>query len=67
MKILLFPLVLVWKLVALVVGLTGRLLAVTIGLAFVVVGGVLCVTVIGLLPGILLGLFGLAMVVRGLF
>ncbi len=67
MRILLFPFVLVWKLLALVVNLTGRLLAVTIGLAFIVVGGILCVTVIGLLPGILLGLFGLAMVIRGLF
>ncbi len=67
MKLLLLPFVLVWKLLALVVNLTGRLLAVTIGLAFVVVGGLLIVTVIGAVPGALLALFGFAIVLRGLF
>ncbi len=67
MKILLLPFVLLWKLFALVVNLTGRLLAVTIGLALVVVGGILCVTVIGLLPGIVLLGLGLLLVLRGIF
>ncbi len=67
MKILLFPLVLVWKLLALFVNLTGRLLAVTIGLAFIVVGGVLSLTGIGALLGIPLLGFGFLLVIRGLF
>ncbi len=67
MKILMFPLVLVWKLLALVVNLTGRLLAVTIGLAFIVVGGVLTLTAIGALLGIPLLGFGFLLVIRGLF
>ncbi len=67
MKLLLLPFVLLWKLLALVVNLTGRLLAVTIGLVFIVVGGVLCITVIGLIPGVVLVGFGFLMVMRGLF
>lgn len=67
MKLLLLPFVLVWRLFALVVQVTGRLLAITLGLAFVVVGGLLSLTGIGLLLGVPILAMGLLLVARGLF
>ena len=64
---LLWPFVVLWKLVAGVVELVGRLAALVIGLALLLVGAVLTATVIGAVVGIPLAAIGLLLMVRSLF
>jgi hypothetical protein len=63
----LWPFWAIWKLVVGIVAATGRLVAVIIGLVFLIVGVVLTVTVIGAIVGIPFIIFGLLLMVRGLF
>jgi hypothetical protein len=64
---ILWPFWALWRLVTLVVGLTGRLLAVALGLVFMIAGFVLSLTIVGLVVGVPLFLIGLLLVFRGLF
>lgn len=64
---LLWPFVFLWRLVAGIVELTGRLLAVLLGLAIMVIGIVLSVTIIGAVLGTPLLILGFMLVLRGLF
>ena len=63
----LWPFVALWRLLAFILELTGRIL----GLALVIVGIVLSLTlsltVVGAIVGIPLAIFGLMLMVRGLF
>lgn len=63
----LWPFWAIWRLVATVVNLTGRLLAVILGFALMIAGVLLSITVIGAIIGIPLILFGVLLVIRGLF
>jgi hypothetical protein len=63
----LWPFWAIWKLVAGIVTATGRLVAVILGLVFLTVGVVLSATVIGAIIGIPFIIFGLFLMVRGLF
>jgi hypothetical protein len=63
----LWPFWAIWKLVVGIVAATGRLVAVILGLVFLIVGVVLTVTVIGAIVGIPFIIFGLLLMVRGLF
>jgi len=63
----LWPFWAIWKLVAGIVTATGRLVAVILGLVFLIVGVVLTVTVVGAIIGIPFIIFGLFLLVRGLF
>jgi len=63
----LWPLVALWRLVTGILMLTGRLVAVILGLVFVLVGAVLSATVVGAILGVPLILFGGLLVLRGLF
>ena len=63
----LWPFAAIWNLVAWIVNLTGRLVAVILGLVFLIVGAILTITVIGAILGIPMILFGLLLVVRGLW
>ncbi len=63
----LWPFWAIWKLVVGIVAATGRLVAVIIGLVFLIVGVVLTVTVVGAIVGIPFIIFGLLLMVRGLF
>jgi hypothetical protein len=65
--ILLKPFAWLWNLVAEIVKLTGRLVAVIIGLLLMVAGVLLTVTVVGALLGVPLLIVGFLLVVRGLF
>jgi len=67
MNILLWPFVALWRLLSLIVELTGRLLALIIGIVFLIVGFVLTVTVVGAVVGIPLIALGLLFIIRGLF
>jgi hypothetical protein len=55
------------KLVAGIVSLTGRLLAVLLGLVLFIAGTILTVTIIGAVIGIPLATFGIMIMVRGLW
>jgi hypothetical protein len=57
----------IWKLLETILKFTGRLVAITVGLAFLIAGMVLCFTVLGLPTGLPLAAVGLLLVVRGLF
>lgn len=56
-----------WKLITGILGLTGRLVAGIIGTVFVVLGVVLCITVIGAIAGVPLIIIGILLVLRCLF
>ena len=47
----LWPFVMLWKLIATIVGLTGRFLAMVIGLVFIIVGVLVSLTLIGAIIG----------------
>jgi hypothetical protein len=64
---ILWPFWAVWKLVELILAATGRLVAVILGLVFLIVGVVLTATVIGAIVGIPFIIFGLLLTLRGLF
>lgn len=63
----LWPFVALWRLIAGILELTGRLLGIVLGLVLVIVGFVISLTIIGAVIGIPLILFGLLLMVRGLF
>ena len=63
----LWPFVALWRLVTGILALTGRLVAVILGLVFVLVGAVLSATVVGAIIGVPFILFGGLLVIRGLF
>jgi hypothetical protein len=64
---LLWPFVAVWRLLTLIVELTGRLIAVLLGFILIIVGVILTVTIAGAVIGIPLILFGFMLLVRGFF
>jgi len=63
----LWPFWALWKLVAGLVTVTGRLVAVVLGLAFLIIGVVLTATVVGAVVGIPFILIGFLLALRGLF
>ncbi len=64
---LFWPFIAIWKLLAAILNLTGRLIGVVLGIVFMSVGGVLIITVILVPVGVPLAAFGFLLVVRGLF
>ncbi len=65
-NLLLLPFRLIWGLARLIVNLTGRLLAVLIGVVLVVVGVVLTLTVIGAIAGVPLIAIGAGLILKGI-
>ena len=63
----LWPFWAIWQLIAWIVLLTGRVVAVILGLVLMVVGAVVSLTVVGLIVGVPLFLIGLLLVFRGIF
>lgn len=63
----LWPFHALWRLLSFVLNLTGRLLCGVLGLVFLLVGGVLTMTVIGAVIGVPLGLFGFLLMLRAIF
>jgi hypothetical protein len=64
---ILWPFIALWKLLAGLIGLTGRLAAVIIGAVLMLVGGIVSLTVVGAVIGIPLAVLGLLIILRGLF
>jgi hypothetical protein len=63
---ILWPFWAVWQLIAWIVNLTGRLLAVILGFILLVAGLIVTLTIVGAIIGLPLMLLGLLLVVRGL-
>jgi hypothetical protein len=63
----LWPFWAIWQLFSWIVQLTGRLIAIIIGFALIIIGAVLCITVVLLPVGIPMILFGFLLTMRGLF
>jgi hypothetical protein len=63
---LLWPVWALWRFVALIVEMTGRLIAVLLGFVLIVVGALLCMTLIGAIVGIPLMVTGTMLVIRGI-
>jgi hypothetical protein len=64
---LLWPFVLVWRFVTWILGLTGRLLAILLGVVLMILGVVISLTIIGAILGVPLAILGFLLVLRGLF
>ncbi len=62
-----WPFAAIWNLVAWIVTLTGRLVAVILGFAFLILGIILTITVVGAIVGIPLAIVGVLMIVSGLW
>ncbi|HSM72288.1 MAG TPA: hypothetical protein VK851_12160 [Anaerolineales bacterium] len=63
----LWPFAAIWKLLAVIVELTGRFLAMILGILLMVVGVLISLTVIGAIIGIPLGIVGLLLFLKGIF
>jgi hypothetical protein len=64
---ILWPFVALWKLLAGLIDITGRLVAVILGAVLMLLGGLISLTVVGAVIGIPLAVLGLLIVLRGLF
>lgn len=64
---ILWPFRALWRLMTLILGITGRILCALLGLAFMVVGILIAMSVVAAPLGIPLAAFGLLLVVRALF
>ena len=63
----LWPFVAIWKLLAVIVEMTGRLVAMILGIVLMLVGVLVSLTVIGAIVGVPLALIGLLLFFRGIF
>lgn len=63
----LWPFWAIWRLLTFIVELTGRLVAVVIGLVLMIVGALVSLTVIGAVIGVPLILIGFLLVLRSFF
>lgn len=63
----LWPFYAIWRLITWIVRLTGRLIAIILGFALIIIGAVLCITVVLLPLGVPMIVFGFLLTMRGLF
>jgi hypothetical protein len=63
----LWPFAAVWKLIAVIFEMTGRLLAMILGIVLMLVGVLISLTVIGAIIGIPLAIVGFLLFIRGIF
>ena len=67
MKWLLFPFTALWKLMTIILELTGRMLAIIMGTLFIALGIALILTVVASPLGIALLILGILLLIRSLF
>jgi hypothetical protein len=65
--LLLWPFVMLWHLIATIVGLTGRFVAMVLGIVFIIVGVIISLTLIGAIIGIPLAVIGVLLFLKGIF
>jgi len=63
----LWPFVAIWKLLATIVEMTGRLLAMILGIVLMFVGFLVSLTIVGAIVGVPLAIVGLLLFLRGIF
>ena len=62
-----WPFVALWRLLALIIGFTGRVIAIVLGIVVMILGLLATLTFVGAVVGIPLMIFGFLLVVRGIF
>ena len=65
--LLLWPFYAIWRLLTLILNVVGRLLCALLGIAFMVAGSAIAMSVVGAPLGIPLAAFGFLLVLRALF
>jgi hypothetical protein len=65
--LLLWPFYAIWRLVALILEITGRLIGVVLGLVLLILGLLVSLTVVGAVVGIPLMILGMLLILRALF
>jgi hypothetical protein len=63
----LWPFAAIWKLIAVIVEMTGRFLAMIIGILLIIVGVIVSLTIIGAIIGVPLAIVGLLLFLKGIF
>ncbi|MBE0671124.1 MAG: hypothetical protein IH588_11090 [Anaerolineales bacterium] len=63
----LWPFAAIWKLLAVIVEMTGRFVAMVLGLVLILVGVLVNLTIIGAIVGVPLAVIGLLLLLRGIF
>ena len=63
----LWPFAALWKLLAVIVEMTGRFVAMVLGVVFIIVGVIISLTIVGAIVGIPLAIIGLLLLLRGMF
>ena len=63
----LWPFAAIWKLLAVIVELTGRLVAMILGFVLIIVGALVSLTIVGAIVGIPLAIVGLLLLLKGIF
>jgi hypothetical protein len=64
---LLWPFWAIWRLVVIIIELTGRLVGAILGLVLMIAGVLVTLTVVGAIVGIPLIIFGFMLMIRSLF
>ncbi len=62
-----WPFVAVWRLLTMILALTGRIICAVLGLVFMAVGVTISLSIVGAPLGVPLAAFGLLLLVRSLF
>jgi len=63
----LWPFWLIWRLVIGIIEFTGRIVGAVLGLVLMIVGVIVSLTIVGLIIGVPLILFGFLLIIRSLF
>ncbi len=63
----LWPFAAIWRLLAVIVEMTGRLVAMILGIVLIIVGVVVSLTIVGAIVGVPLAVVGLLLFFRGIF
>jgi len=63
----LWPFAAIWKLLAVIVELTGRFVAMVIGILLIIVGVIVSLTIVGAIVGVPLAVIGLLLFLKGIF
>jgi hypothetical protein len=63
----LWPFTALWKLLSVIVELTGRFVAMVLGIVFIIAGIIVSLTIVGAIVGVPLAFIGLLLLLRGIF
>ena len=63
----LYPFWLIWRLVVIIIEFTGRVIGAVLGLALLIAGIIISLTIIGAVVGIPLAIFGFMLMIRAIF